>query len=64
LSKRKCKKKETFLKKSKNLKKISLAVIRDSLDVKKEDQDPSKGLNPWSRSYEFEDNNLDSFSDS
>jgi len=64
LSKRKSKKKETFLKKSKNFKKFSLAVIRDSLDVKKEDQDPSKGLNPWSRSYEFEADNLDSLSDS
>ena len=56
-------KKETFVKKPENFKKVSLAVVKDSLDFSSK-KDEERNLNPWSRSYEFEDNNLDSLSDS
>jgi len=56
-------KKETFVKKPENFKKVSLAVVKDSLDFSS-NKIEERNLNPWSRSYEFEDNNLDSLSDS
>ena len=56
-------KKETFVKKPENFQKVSLAVVKDSLDFSSK-KDEERNLNPWSRSYEFEDNNLDSLSDS